>query len=59
MSNRDGQSLHYLGKRRPTSLEDQSEYKEPDRLKVEEKAHKNPKGIDGTRLSNPKRKGRG
>lgn len=51
--------LHWLGKRRPTSLADQGMYSETvSRPKVEPVKHKNPPGIDGTSLGTPNRRRR-
>jgi hypothetical protein len=51
--------LTYLGGRRPSSLADQGQYAEQvSRPKAEPIKHKNPKGIDGTSMGTPGRKGR-
>lgn len=48
--------LHFLGKRRPSSLEDQGNYKEVlHENRPEPKKHKNPKDVQGTRLSKANR----
>lgn len=52
--------LYFFGSRRPKDLGDQGMYKETERAKQPSaKKHKNPKGVEGTRLSKPNRQSKG